>query len=192
DRAALIEAYRTGRGSFRLRARWETEDLGRGGWQIVVTEIPYAVQKSRLIEKIADLLQAKKLPLLGDVRDESAEDVRLVLEPKSRNVEPALLMEQLFRLTELEARIPLNMTVLIRGKVPQVLGLTQVLQEWLDHRKVVLRRRSEHRLRKIEHRLEVLDGLLVAYLNIDEVIRIIRNEDEPKLVLMSRFSLTDV
>src|SRR5690606_24856239 len=125
-------------------------------------------------------------------RDESAEDVRLVLEPKSRNVEPALLMEQLFRLTELEARIPLNMTVLSRGKVPQVLGLTQVLQEWLDHRKVVLRRRSEHRLRKIEHRLEVLDGLLVAYLNIDEVIRIIRNEDEPKPVLMSRFSLTDV
>ncbi len=141
---------------------------------------------------MADLLQAKKLPLLGDVDDESAEDIRIVIEPKSRNVDAALLMEQLFKLTELEARIPLNMTVLSKGQIPQVLGLSQVLQEWLDHRKVVLRRRSEHRLKQIEHRLEVLDGLLIAYLNLDEVIRIIRNEDEPKPAMIARFSLTDV
>src|SRR5271165_3389577 len=192
DQAGLIEAYKTGRGSFRLRARWHTEETGRGTYQIVVTEIPYGVQKSRLIEKMADLLQAKKLPLLGDVDDESAEDIRIVIEPKSRNVEAALLMEQLFKLTELEARVPLNMTVLSKGQIPQVLGLTQVLQEWLDHRKVVLRRRSEHRLKQIEHRLEVLDGLLIAYLNLDEVIRIIRNEDEPKPVMIARFNLTDV
>ena len=192
DRPGLIEAYRTGRGSFRLRARWQVEELGRGGWQIVITEIPYLVQKSRLVEKIAELLQAKKLTLLGDINDESAEDVRLILEPKSRNVDPALLMEQMFRLTELEARIPLNMTVLSKGQVPQVLGLPQVLQEWLDHRKVVLRRRSEHRLKKIEHRLEILGGLLIAYLNLDEVIRIIRNEDEPKPVLIEAFKLTDI
>jgi topoisomerase IV subunit A len=192
DQAGLIEAYRTGRGSFRLRARWHTEETGRGTYQIIVTEIPYGVQKSRLIEKMADLLQAKKLPLLGDVDDESAEDIRVVIEPKSRNVDPALLMEQLFRLTELEARVPLNMTVLSKGLVPQVLGLSQVLQEWLDHRKVVLRRRSEHRLKQIEHRLEVLDGFLIAYLNLDEVIRIIRNEDEPKPALMQTFKLSDV
>jgi topoisomerase-4 subunit A len=192
DQAGLIEAYKTGRGSFRLRARWHTEETGRGTYQIIITEVPYGVQKSRLIEKMADLLQAKKLPLLGDVDDESAEDIRIVIEPKSRNVDAALLMEQLFRLTELEARVPLNMTVLSKGLVPQVLGLGQVLQEWLDHRKVVLRRRSEHRLKQIEHRLEVLDGLLIAYLNLDEVIRIIRNEDEPKPVMMARFSLSDV
>ena len=192
DQAALVEAYRTGRGSFRLRARWHTEETGRGTYQIIVTEIPYGVQKSRLIEKMADLLQAKKLPLLGDVDDESAEDIRIVIEPKSRNVDPALLMEQLFRLSELEARIPLNMTVLSKGQVPLVMGLVQVLQEWLDHRKVVLRRRSEHRLKQIEHRLEVLEGFLIAYLNLDEVIRIIRGEDEPKPVLMERFKLTDV
>ena len=192
DQAALVEAYKTGRGSFRLRARWHVEDTGRGTYQIVVTEIPYGVQKSRLIEKMADLLQAKKLPLLGDVDDESAEDIRVVIEPKSRNVDAALLMEQLFKLTELEARVPLNMTVLSKGQVPQVLGLGQVLQEWLDHRKVVLRRRSEHRLKQIEHRLEVLDGFLIAYLNLDEVIRIIRNEDEPKPVMIARFNLTDV
>ena len=160
DQAGLVEAYKTGRGSFRLRARWHVEDTGRGTYQIIVTEIPYGVQKSRLIEKMADLLQAKKLPLLGDVDDEFAEDIRIVIEPKSRNVDAALLMEQLFRLTELEARVPLNMTVLSKGQIPQVLGLGQVLQEWLDHRKVVLRRRSEHRLKQIEHRLEVLDGLL--------------------------------
>lgn len=192
DQAALVDAYKTGRGSFRLRARWHTEETGRGTYQIVVTEIPYGVQKSRLIEKMADLLQAKKLPLLGDVDDESAEDIRIVIEPKSRNVDAALLMEQLFRLTELEARVALNMTVLSKGQIPQVLGLVQVLQEWLDHRKVVLRRRSEHRLKQIEHRLEVLGGLLIAYLNLDEVIRIIRTEDEPKPVLVARFNLTDV
>ena len=192
DQAGLVEAYKTGRGSFRLRARWHTEETGRGTYQIIVTEVPYGVQKSRLIEKMADLLQAKKLPLLGDVDDESAEDIRIVIEPKSRNVDAALLMEQLFRLTELEARVPLNMTVLSKGQIPQVLGLVQVLREWLDHRKVVLRRRSEHRLKQIEHRLEVLDGLLIAYLNLDEVIRIIRNEDEPKPVMIARFNLTDV
>jgi topoisomerase-4 subunit A len=192
DQAALVEAYKTGRGSFRLRAKWSVEDTGRGGYQIVVTEIPYGVQKSRLIEKMAELLAAKKLPLLGDVDDESAEDVRIIIEPKTRNVDAAVLMEQLFKLTELEVRVPLNMTVLSRGQVPQVMGLAQVLQEWLDHRKVVLKRRSEHRLKKIEHRLEVLDGFLIAYLNLDEVIRIIRNEDEPKPVLMETFRLSDV
>jgi topoisomerase-4 subunit A len=192
DQAGLIEAYKTGRGSFRLRARWHQEETGRGTYQIIVTEIPYGVQKSRLIEKMADLLQAKKLPLLGDVDDESAEDIRIVIEPKSRNVDAALLMEQLFRLTELEVRVPLNMTVLSKGLVPQVMGLVPVLQEWLDHRKVVLRRRSEHRLKQIDHRLEVLGGLLIAYLNLDEVIRIIRAEDEPKPVLIARFGLTDV
>ncbi len=192
DQAGLIEAYKTGRGSFRLRAKWHTEETGRGTYQIIVTEVPYGVQKSRLIEKMADLLQAKKLPLLGDVDDESAEDIRVVIEPKSRNVDAALLMEQLFRLSELEVRVPLNMTVLSKGQIPQVLGLPQVLLEWLDHRKVVLRRRSEHRLKQIEHRLEVLDGFLIAYLNLDEVIRIIRSEDEPKPVLMARFSLSDV
>ncbi len=192
DQAGLVEAYRTGRGSFRLRARWNKEETGHGTYQIIVTEVPYGVQKSRLIEKMADLLQAKKLPLLGDVDDELAEDIRIVIEPKSRNVDAELLMEQLFRLTELEVRVPLNMTVLSKGQIPQVLGLSQVLQEWLDHRKVVLRRRSEHRLKQIEHRLEVLDGLLIAYLNLDEVIRIIRNEDEPKPVMVARFKLTDV
>ncbi len=192
DQAGLVEAYKTGRGSFRLRSRWHVEDTGRGTYQIIVTEIPYGVQKSRLIEKMAELLQAKKLPLLADVDDESAEDIRIVIEPKSRNVDAALLMEQLFKLTELEARIPLNMTVLSKGQIPQVLGLGQVLQEWLDHRKVVLRRRSEHRLKQIEHRLEVLAGLLIAYLNLDEVIRIIRNEDEPKPVMVARFGLTNV
>ncbi|MGO9982696.1 MAG: DNA topoisomerase IV subunit A, partial [Rhodomicrobium sp.] len=192
DQAGLIEAYKTGRGSFRLRARWHTEETGRGTYQIIVTEIPYGVQKSRLIEKMADLLQAKKLPLLGDVDDESAEDIRIVIEPKSRNVDAALLMEQLFRLSELEVRVPLNMTVLSKGQIPQVLGLVQVLQEWLDHRKVVLRRRSDHRLKQIDHRLEVLGGFLIAYLNLDEVIRIIRSEDEPKPILMERFTLSDV
>ena len=192
DQTAFVEAYRTGRGSFRLRSRWHTEETGRGTYQIIVTEIPYGVQKSRLIEKLAELLAAKKLPLLGDVDDESAEDIRIVIEPKSRNVDAALLMEQLFKLSELEVRVPLNMTVLSKGQIPQVLGLPQVLLEWLDHRKVVLRRRSEHRLKQIEHRLEVLDGFLIAYLNLDEVIRIIRGEDEPKPVLMERFKLTEV
>ncbi|MEO3387649.1 DNA topoisomerase IV subunit A [Mesorhizobium sp. CAU 1741] len=190
--ASILEAYKSGRGSFRVRAVWNTEDQGRGTWQIVVTEIPYGVQKSRLIEKMAELLLARKLPLLDDVRDESAEDVRLVLVPKSRTVDPAILMESLFKLTELESRFPLNMNVLSRGKVPGVLSLKQVLQEWLEHRKEVLVRRSRHRLGEINRRLEVLGGYLVAYLNIDEVIRIIREEDEPKPVMMARWELTDL
>ncbi|MEZ5909041.1 MAG: DNA topoisomerase IV subunit A [Hyphomicrobiaceae bacterium] len=191
-RESILEAYRTGRGGFRLRARWEREEAGRGTYQIVVTEVPYQVQKAKLVEKIAELLAAKRLPLLADVRDESAEDVRLVLEPRSRTVDPLVLMESLFRLTELEVRVPLNMNVLSRGQVPNVLSLRDVLKEWLEHRKEVLVRRSQHRLAKIEHRLEVLAGYLVAYLNLDEVIRIIRFEDAPKQTLMSRFSLSEV
>jgi len=190
--AAIIEAYRTGRGGFRVRARWEREKTGRGGYQIVVTEIPYQVQKSRLIEKIAELMQARKLPLLGDIRDESAEDIRLVLEPKSRTVDPVVLMESLFRVSDLEARISLNMNVLSGGQVPGVLSLRDVLRQWLDHRKVVLVRRTRHRLDKIAHRLEVLGGYLIAFLNLDEVIRIIRFEDEPKAELRRTFKLSDV
>ncbi|MBA3447706.1 MAG: DNA topoisomerase IV subunit A [Pseudaminobacter sp.] len=188
---SILEAYKTGRGGFRVRARYATEDQGRGTWTVVVTEIPYQVQKARLIEKIAELLIARKLPLLEDVRDESAEDIRLVLVPKSRTVDPALLMESLYRLTELESRYPLNMNVLSRGKVPNVLSLKSVLREWLEHRRDVLLRRSRHRLGEIERRLEILGGYLIAYLNIDEVIRIIREEDEPKQVMIERWSLTD-
>jgi len=191
-RENILEAYKTGRGSFRLRARWEQEDTGRGTYQIVVTEIPYQVPKARLVARIAELLQAKKLSLLADVRDESAEDVRLVLEPKSRTVDPALLMEQMFKLTELETRVPLNMNVLSHGKIPNVLGLRQVLQEWLDHRLEVLVRRSKFRLAKIDHRLEVLAGYLIVYLNLDKVIKIIREKDEPKPALIKAFKLTDV
>ncbi len=191
-KASIGEAYRTGRGSFRLRARWHKEDLGRGTWSVVVTEIPYGVAKSRLIEKIAELLQERKLPLLGDVRDESAEDVRVVLEPKSRAVDAAILMESLFRLTELEARVPLNLNVLTSGQVPKVLSLAEALREWLDHRRDVLLRRSRFRLGEIERRLEILNGLLIVYLDLDRVIRIIREEDEPKPELMKAFGLTDV
>jgi topoisomerase-4 subunit A len=192
DRASIIEAYKTGKGSFRVRARWQREELQRGAWQIVVTEIPYQVQKGRLCERIAELMAAKKLPLLGDVRDESAEDIRLVLEPKTRTVDPAVLMESMFRNTELEARFPLNMNVLSGGKVPKVMSLKDVIREWLDHRKTVLIRRSNFRLAEIARRLEILAGYLTAYLNLDEVIRIIREEDEPKPALMKRFDLTDV
>jgi topoisomerase IV subunit A len=191
SRASMLETYRTGRGGFRVRAKWETEDLGRGGYQIIVTQIPFQVQKSRLIEKIAELLIARRLPLLEDVRDESAEDVRLVLVPKSRTVDATLLMESLFKLTELESRIPLNMNVLSQGKVPKVMALNEVLTEWLAHRKDVLVRRSKFRLAAIDRRLEILGGLLIAYLNLDEVIRIIREEDEPKPVLISKWDLTD-
>ncbi len=191
-RENIIEAYSTGRGSFRVRSKWEIEDIKRGGYQIIVTEIPYQVQKTRLIEKIAELINLKKLPMLGDVRDESAEEIRLVIEPKTKAVDPLILMESLFKLTDLETRISLNMNVLSHGQVPNVLGLKQVLQEWLDHRKVVLIRRTEYRLGKIKHRLEVLEGYLVAYLNLDEVIRIIREEDHPKQDLMRTFDLTDV
>jgi len=188
----IAEAYVTGRGSFRVRARWKTEETGRGTYQIVVTEIPWQVQKMRLVERIAELINERKLPLLADMRDESAEDVRIVLEPRSRAVDPALLMESLFKLTELESRVPLNMNVLLRGRIPKVVGLAEVLGEWLTHRREVLLRRSRHRLAQIEHRLEVLGGYLVAYLNIDKVIKIIRKEDEPKPVLMKSFKLSDV
>jgi len=188
----IAEAYATGRGSFRVRARWKSEDTGRGTYQIVVTEIPWQVQKMRLVERIAELINERKLPLLADMRDESAEDVRIVLEPRSRSVDPTLLMESLFKLTELEARVPLNMNVLLRGRIPKVVGLAEVLGEWLTHRREVLLRRSRHRLAEIEHRLEVLGGYLVAYLNIDKVIKIIRKEDEPKPVLMKTFKLSDI
>lgn len=188
---AMLESYRTGRGGFRLRATWTQEDQGRGTWVVVVTEVPYGVQKARLIEKIAELLIARKLPLLEDIRDESAEDVRVVLVPRSRTVDPGILMESLFKLTELEVRVPLNMNVLSRGRIPNVLSLKSVLQEWLEHRKDVLIRRSRHRLAEIERRLEILGGYLIAYLNIDEAIRIIREEDDPKAKLMSAFELTD-
>ena len=188
----IAEAYNTGRGSFRVRARWKQEDTGRGTYVIVITEIPWLVQKSRLVEKLAELINEKKLPLVADVRDELAEDIRLVIEPRSRSVDAELMMESLFKLTELEARISLNMNVLVKGRVPQVLGLAEALREWLDHRREVLLRRSKHRLAEIEHRLEVLGGYLVAYLNLDKVIKIIRKEDEPKPVLMKTFKLSEV
>ena len=191
-REAMIEAYKTGRGGFRVRARWSREDTSRGGYQIVVTEIPYQVQKAKLVENLAELMSEKKLPLLGDVRDESAEEIRLILEPKSRTVDPVLLMESLFRLTELEVRVSLNMNVLSAGQIPNVLSLRDVLSQWLEHRIEVLVRRSTFRLKKIEHRLEVLDGYLIAYLNIDEVIRIVRREDDPKAKLIAKFKLSDV
>ncbi|MBX4869738.1 DNA topoisomerase IV subunit A [Rhizobium bangladeshense] len=191
SRDSIVESYRTGRGGFRVRAKWQTEDLGRGGYQIVVTEIPFQVQKSRLIEKIAELLIARKLPLLEDIRDESAEDIRIVLVPKTRSVDPTILMESMFKLTELESRFPLNMNVLSMGRIPKVMALNEVLKEWLDHRREVLQRRSRFRLAAIDKRLEILGGLLIAYLNIDEVIRIIREEDEPKPVMTARWDLTD-
>ncbi|MCF8470676.1 MAG: DNA topoisomerase IV subunit A [Parvibaculum sp.] len=190
-REAIVEAYETGRGGFRVRAKWEQEELPRGLWQIVVTEIPYQVQKSKLVEKIAELLQTRRLPLLEDVRDESAEEIRLVLVPKSKMVNPQHLMESLYRATELENRISLNMNVLSAGQVPRVMSLRDALRAWLEHRKEVLIRRSDFRLGKIAKRLEVLEGYLKAYLNLDEVIRIIREEDEPKPALIKRFKLTD-
>ncbi len=192
DADSMIEAYATGRGSFRVRARWSKEDLGRGKYQIVITEIPYQVQKSKLIEKIAELIQSKKLPVLADVRDESAEDIRLILEPRSGNVDPAALMENVFKLTDLEARVSLNMNVLAADGAPRVMGLRDVLQSYLDHRKEVLVRGAKFRLEKIARRLEILDGFLIAYLNLDEVIRIIRFEDDPKAKLMKTFKLSDV
>ena len=188
---AIREAYETGRGGFRVRAKWEVEKGKAGSWVIIVTEIPYQVQKARLIEQIAQLLEEKKLPLLADLRDESTEQVRVVLEPKSRNVEPAVLMETLFRATALESRFPLNMNVLDANRTPRVMSLKEVLRAWLDHRHEVLQRRTNHRLGAIARRLEMLDGYLIAYLNLDEVIRIIREEDEPKPRLMERFGLND-
>ena len=191
DQASMAEAYKTGRGSFRVRARWEKEEGARGAWQIIVTEIPYQVGKSKLIERIAELLEQKKLPLLDDIQDESAEDIRIVLTPKSRTVEPEILMEQLFRLSDLEARIPLNMNVLDKGLIPRVMSLKDVLAAFAAHRREVLERRSAHRLEKIGARLELLEGYLAVFLNLDKVIKIIRSEDEPKPVLIKAFKLTE-
>ncbi|WP_374274016.1 DNA topoisomerase IV subunit A [Brevundimonas sp.] len=190
--AALLDAYETGRGGVRLRARWETEDLGRGVWRIVVTEMPYQVQKSKLIEALADLIENKKAPLLADVRDESAEDIRLVLEPKSRTVEPEVLMESLFKLSDLEIRFPINMNVLDATGTPGVLGLKPCLQAFLDHRREVLIRRANWRIAKVEKRLHLLEGLRIVFLNLDEVIRIVREEEQPKAVLIARFGLTEL
>ncbi|MEC8245850.1 MAG: DNA topoisomerase IV subunit A, partial [Pseudomonadota bacterium] len=187
----IREAYATGRGGFRVRARWSVEKEKGGAWQIAVTEIPYQVQKSRLIERMADMLQAKKLPFLADIRDESAEDIRIVLEPKSRRLEPDVVMESLFKLTDLETRVPLNLNVLDADGRPGVMTLRDALNAWLAHRRVVLVRRSNFRLGKIEARLEVLEGYLVVFLNLDEVIAIIREADNPRAGLIERFSLTD-
>jgi len=192
DRASLISTYSKGKGSIRLRAHWEKEELSHGLYQIAITGIPYQVQKSKLIEKIAELLIAKKLPLLADIRDESTEDVRIVLEPRNRSVEPEILMEQLFKLTDFEVRFGLNMNVLDKDQTPKVMNLREVLQAFLDHRREVLIRRSNHRLEKINHRLEVLEGYLIAFLNLDEVIRIIREEDHPRQSLMETFKLSEV
>ncbi|CAD5254332.1 DNA topoisomerase 4 subunit A [Bosea sp. 62] len=191
-RSSMVETYRTGRGGFRTRARWHVEDQGRGTWFVVVTEIPYGVQKGRLIEKIAELLNDRKLPLVADLRDESAEDIRVVIEPRARNVDANLMMESLFRLSELESRIPMNMNVLTGGVVPRVLSLAEALRAWLDHRREVLQRRSRFRLGQIEKRLEILAGLLIVYLDLDRVIKIIREEDEPKIELMKVFALNEV
>ncbi len=188
----IRETYRTGKGSFRVRARWRREEGSRGAWSAVITEIPYMVQKSRLIEKLAELLNDKKLPLVADIRDESAEDVRIVIEPRSRSVDETVMMEMLFKLSELESRFSMNMNVLVDGVVPRVVGLAEALKQWLDHRREVLLRRSRHRLSEIDHRLEVLAGMLIAFLNLDEVIRIIREEDDAKAELMKAFDLSEV
>ena len=191
-RASLLEAYETGRGGARIRARWEKEDLGRGVWRVVVTEMPYQVQKAKLIEDLAALIDQKKAPLLADVRDESAEEVRLILEPRSRTVDPEVFMESLFRLSDLETRFPINMNVLDARGTPRVMGLKEALKAFLDHRREVLQRRSRWRLGNIERRLHILEGMLVAYLNLDEVIRIVRYEDEPKAKLIATFELSDL
>ena len=188
---SILQAYRTGRGSFRLRARWTVEKMSHGMFQVVVTEIPFQVPKSRIVERIAALLEEKKLPLLADVHDESTEDVRLVLEPKSRNVDPAVLMESLFRASELETRVPLNLNVLDASGVPRVMNLKEALQAFLDHRRVVLQRRSRFRLAAIARRMEILRGHIIVYLNLDEVIRIIRESDEPGPELMARWDLSE-
>ncbi|HWH22187.1 MAG TPA: DNA topoisomerase IV subunit A, partial [Allosphingosinicella sp.] len=188
---AIANAYATGRGGFRVRARWETEDQGRGTWTAIVTEIPFQVPKSKLIEQIAALISEKKLPILADIRDESDEKIRIVLEPRSRTVEPQVLMDSLFRLTDLEVRIPLNLNVLDANRTPRVMSLRQVLTAWLEHQIEVLVRRSQHRVAKIDDRVELLEGYLIAFLNLDRVIQIIREEDEPKPVMMAEFGLTD-
>lgn len=190
-KASMLEAYATGRGSFKVRCRWSVEDTGRGTYQIVVTEVPYQVQKSRLIEKLAEVIETKKAPGLADVRDESAEDVRIILEPRTKNIDPALLMESLFKISDLESRVSLNMNVLDATRTPRVMNLREVIQEWLDHRREVLLRRTRQRLGKIDIRMEILDGYMIAFLNLDEVIRIIRFEDKPKDELMKSFKLTE-
>ncbi len=190
--STILDAYTSGKGNFRIRAKWEKEDLGMGQYQIVVTEIPYQVVKSKLIEKIAQLLLDKKIPLLNDVRDESAQDIRIVLEPKNRNVDANMLMELLFKNTELESRFSMNMNVLDSDGVPRVMSIYEVLREYLNHRLKVLERRTNHRLQKIINRLEILSGYLIAYLNLDEIIRIIREEDEPKQKMMSAFALSEI
>ncbi|RZJ42666.1 MAG: DNA topoisomerase IV subunit A, partial [Brevundimonas sp.] len=190
--ASILDAYETGRGGVRLRARWETEDLGRGVWRIVITEMPYQVQKSKLIADLADLIENKKAPLLGDVRDESAEDIRLIIEPKSRTVEPEILMESLFKLSDLEVRFPINMNVLDATNTPRVMGLKACLRAFLDHRQEVLVRRAQWRIERVEKRLHLLEGLRIVFLNLDEVIRIVREEEQPKAVLIARFGLTEM
>ena len=191
SRESMLETYKKGRGSFRVRSRWHVEDTGRGTYQVVVTEIPYQVQKSRLIEKLAEVIENKKASGLADVRDESAEDIRIVLEPRSKNIDANVLMESLFKISDLESRTSLNMNVLDKDGVPGVMDLRQVIQAWLDHRREVLIRRTNQRLGKIADRLEVLDGMMIAFLNLDEVIRIIRFEDEPKKELITAFKLTE-
>jgi topoisomerase IV subunit A len=188
---AIALAYQTGRGSFRVRSKWSIEDLGRGTWVAVVTEIPYGVQKGKLIEQLAQLIADKKLPIFADVNDESAEDIRIVIEPRSRAVDAHVLMESLFRLTELEVKVPLNLNVLGADRTPRVMGLKAVLTDWLAHQIDVLVRRANHRLGKIDDRIELLDGYLIAYLNLDRVIEIIRTEDEPKPVMIAEFGLND-
>src|SRR5947209_1698015 len=192
SRETIAEAYTSGRGSFRVRARWHKEETGRGTYVVVVTEIPWQVQKGRLVERLGELVNERKLPLLADMHDESAQDIRIVIEPRSRTVDAELLLESLFKVTELETRIPLNMNVLVKGRIPKVVGLAEALTEWLAHRREVLVRRANFRLRQIENRLEVLGGLLVAYLNLDKIIKIIRSEDEPKPVLVKTFKLTEL
>ncbi|MBR1601388.1 MAG: DNA topoisomerase IV subunit A, partial [Alphaproteobacteria bacterium] len=187
----ILNNYKQGKGNFRIRAKWTTEDLGHGQYQIVVTEIPYQVVKSKLIEKIAELLINKKLPFLGDVRDESAQDIRIVLEPKNRTIDATMLMEQLYRQTDMEAKFNMNMNVLDLDGVPRVMSLKEVLHDYLVHRNHIFLRKINYRIGKINARLEILEGYLAAYLNLDEVIRIIREEDEPKVVLMTTFKLTD-
>ena len=191
DEQSILDTYRTGKGGFRLRSSYEVEREKGGGWQIIVTEIPYQVQKSRLIEKMAEMLNNKKLPFLADIRDESAEDIRIILEPKSRRVDPEAVMENLFKVTDLEVRVPMNLNVLDKDGKPGVMNLREALNAWLAHRRIVLQRRSQFRLDKIERRLEMLEGYIIVFLNLDEVIAIIREDDHPKQSLMARFSLTE-
>jgi len=191
DRSTILKAYETGKGSMRIRAKWEKEELSHGMYQIVITEIPYQVPKSRLIEKIAELFKMKKLPLLGNIFDESAEDMRIVLEPKNRSVDADILMESLFKVTDLQSRFSMNLNVLTAGSMPKVLNLKEILEAFLTHRFEVLERRTKWRLGKIANRLEILEGLMIAYLNIDEVIKIIRFEDDPKAVMMKKWNLSE-